>query len=156
MHKCVPTPCKLLLGHLSQKYEVCFHYCITLSSIDCGCNQYFHLVPVSCHYYRVHVQMLTVCVICCIILLSGEKKCVLYYRIHIEFACSEAFFKSDILMHSDFRIIFPFNNGCKMCPILFFYCIQQLFSYDYPGYTLSTLILYLFCYNLLLYHSYDN
>lgn len=38
-------------------------------------------------------------------------------------------------MHSDFRIIIPFNDGRRMCPILFFYCIQQLFSYDYLGYT---------------------
>lgn len=69
-------------------------------------------------------------------LLPGEKKkFVLCYKIHIEFACSEAFFKSAILMHSDFRIVFPFNDGRRMCPILFFYGIQQLFSYDCPGYT---------------------
>lgn len=37
-------------------------------------------------------------------------------------------------MHSDFKIIFSFSDGHKMRPILFFYCIQQLFSYDYPGY----------------------
>lgn len=48
-------------------------------------------------------------------LLLGEKS-VLCYRIHIEFACSETFLFA-ILMHSDFRIVFPFNDGRKMCPI---------------------------------------
>lgn len=41
-----------------------------------------------------------------------------------------------------------------MCPGLFVRWIQQLFSYHYP-WQLSVWILYLFYYNLLLYHLYD-
>lgn len=129
----MPPPYKVPPGHLRVRNRSIFSLLLCFSSTDCGCNQCFHLLPVSCHYYRVHVQKLCLCVICCCRVKKNKKKCVLCYRIHIEFACSEAFFKSAIVIYSDFRIIFPFNDGRRMCSILFFYYIQQLFSYDYPG-----------------------
>lgn len=131
---------------------------LLLSSTDCGCNPCFHLVPVSCHYYRVHVQNLSVCVsyvaLCCCWV---KKKRVLCYRIHIEFACSEAFFKSAILMHSDFRIIFFLSMTDAKCALFYFSIIvfNNCFHTITQDIQLSTLILYLFYYNLLLYHSYD-
>lgn len=113
-----------------------FHYsCVILSSTDCGCNQCFNLVPVSCHYYRVHVQKLSVFHTLHYVIAGWKKKTVLCYRIHIEFACSEAFLSLPSSCTLVLELFFPFNDGRKMCPILFFYCIQQLFSYDYPGYT---------------------
>lgn len=92
---------------------------------------------------------------CCIIMWLGGKR-VLYYRIHIEFACSEVFFfKSAILMHSDFRKCFPFNE--RKCALFYFSIVfRTCFHTISQDIQLSTLILYLFCYNLLLYHSYDN
>lgn len=106
MHKSVPTSYKLL-GHLRVRHLKYIFIVVTLSSIDCGCNQCFHLVPVSCHSKcTITVCVSYIALYCC----QVKKKCVLYYRIHIEFACSEAFFKSAILMHSDLRIIFLFNN----------------------------------------------
>lgn len=128
---------------------------LLLSSTDCGCNEWFHLVPVSCHYYRVHVQKLSVCVIRCIMLLPGEKKCVLCYRIHIEFACSKAFLSLPSSCTLILKLFYLLMMDAKCALFYFSIVFNNCFHTITQDIQLSTLILYLFYYNLLLYHSYD-
>lgn len=109
----------------------------------------------------------SVCVIRCIMLLPGEnkkkkntqKKLVLYYRIHIEFARSEAFLSlpSSCTLILDFFFFFFLSMTDAKCALFYFSIVfNNCFHTIYPRYTvISTLILYLFYYNLLLYHSYD-
>lgn len=139
--------------------EVCFHCCcVSLSSTDCGCNPCFHLVPVSCHYYRVHVQKLSVCVIRCIMLLLGGKK-VFFTTEFILNLLVVKHFKSAILMHSHFFFsleLFFLSMMDAKCALFYFSIVfNNCFHTITQDIQLSTLILYLFYYNLLLYHSYD-
>lgn len=130
-----------------------FHYsCVILSSTDCGCNQCFHLVPVSCH--RVHVQKLTVsyAALChCWV----KKQTVLCYRIHIEFACSEAFLSLPSACTLVLELFFLSMMDAKCALFYFSIVFNNCFHTITQDIQLSTLILYLFYYNLLLYHSYD-
>lgn len=155
MHKSVPTPYKVLLGHLGVWNVVwsIFSLLLCQSSTDCGCNQRFHLVPVSCHYHKVHVQKVSVCVItlCCC---QVEKKDVFFTTGFILNLVVVKHFKSAILMHSNFKIAFSLQWWTQDAPyfIFLFYSTTVFITQTIQ---LSTLILYLFYYNLLRYHLYD-
>ena len=131
---------------------------LLLSSTDCGCNQCFHLVPVSCHYYRVHVQNLSVC-------LSYFALC--YCRVKRK---QNLFFATKFILNLlVVKHFLSLPSSCTLILELFFLsmmdaeCALFYFSMVFNNcfhtiaqdIQLSTLILYLFCYNLLLYHSYD-
>ncbi len=104
----------------------------------------------------VYVQKLSVCVICCLMLLLGEKKkCVLYYRIHIEFACSEAFLSLPSSCILILKLFFLSMMDAKCALFYFSIVFDNCFHTISQDIQLSTLILYLFYYNLLLYHLYD-
>lgn len=79
-----------------------------------------------------------------------KTKRALCYRIHIEFACSEAFLSlpSSCIL----ELVFLSMMGHKMFPILIFYCIQQLFHMNSQDIRLLMFIFYLFYYNPLPYH----
>lgn len=137
--------------------EVYFHYyCVTLRSTDCGCNQCFHLVPVSCHYYRVHVQKLSVYV-------SYVALCCCWVKKNVFFATE---FILNLLVVKHFLLSLP--SSCTLilglfflsmmdakCALFYFSIVFNCFHTITQDIQLSTLILYLFYYNLLLYHSYD-
>lgn len=67
------------------------------------------------------------------------------YRIHIEFICSEAFFTSTVVLY----LFFP-SFKAEMWPIFIFLCYSTAVFHT-GTIQLSTLILYLFCYNQWLY-----
>lgn len=77
------------------------------------------------------------------------KKHILYYKIHIEFACSEASLSLP-LSCTLITLFCPFNDGCKLCPIFIFLWYSIQFLKFTQAIQLFTLILYLLCYNLLL------
>lgn len=111
-----------------------FHsYCST----HCGCNQRFHPVPVSCHSYKVHAHTVGVCQWVSFARCNLQtKRCLLYYRIHIEFACSEvcSLCHPRALCYWNDYYYFSCQRWTQNVSVLFFYCIPQLFSYNYPGY----------------------
>lgn len=135
MDKSVPTPYKVLLGHLGVWNVVwsIFSFLLCQSSTDCGCNQRFHLVPVSCHYYKVHVQKVSVCVItlCCC---QVEKKDVFFTTEFILNLVVVKHFKSAILMHSNFKAVF-FSSVMDTRCALFYFSILFNNCFHYPDYT---------------------
>lgn len=87
--------------------------------------------------------------------LLGGKTTVLCYRIHIEFACSEAFLSLPSSCTLVLELFFLSMMDAKCALFYFSIVFNNCFHTITQDIQLSTLILYLFYYNLLLYHSYD-
>lgn len=105
------------------------------------------------YMYKNWVSVSYVALCCCWV----KKKSVLYYRIHIEFACSEAFLSlpSSCTLIFSLELFFLSMMDAKCALFYFSIVFNNCFHMITQDIQLSTLILYLFYYNLLRYHSCD-
>lgn len=126
---------------MSEVYFQCYY--VSLSSTDsCGCNDFIwsqYLAMIIEYMYKS-----CLCVILCIMLLPGEKF-VLYYRIHIEFACSEAFLSLPSSCTLILGLFFLSMMDTEYAPYYFSIMFGNCFHIIIQALQLPTLILY-FCY----------